>query len=32
VLSEQVGAALTAGPDEQSETAKFVRMFDKYVD
>ena len=31
MLSEQVGSALASGPVEQSDTAKFVKMFDKYV-
>ena len=33
LLSEQVGNALSMSPhkEEMSETARFVKMFDKYV-
>lgn len=33
MLSESVGNALSMGPDKDnvSETARFVKMFDKYV-
>ena len=33
MVSEQVGNALSTGPykEEMAETARFVKMFDKYV-